>query len=699
MRPCNPGKAFKTILFIESILVFSIISGFLISLLLTLWGSPEQGGTNHPGNRQFWLQNHRILLHFMNDTPSGRDESNTKRPDPPEKILSRYRALIDSGQNDGPSTPLIREFLELKTIEIQVNKSPPARLKRTVFTSPSGYSFVDKQKKRLELKYLHSRKQYARVVDAHRQTPPENKEMKILYLDSLVRNGQNQMAFSLFKDLFRKSHLSAFRMIPAPLLNRLITSLDDEFWYEKLQYLAQKNAFWEIYREKKYIKSTELAALFNAQYQFQRRRYTRANSLLNRVKSDKLGDYKNYLRTMIRLRKAGKDPNIRILAEIDRSKSSPRLHADLLLNAANLFLVRGRLGQAHTLYQRYVGISQDTDHPDYWKALWVSAWIQIKKNQKKLALAYFKKGKDSPVLPYRIANLYWTSQFKKKFSRQIKQYPFSYYYTRLDTPPSFLTRETLKRFITLINGNQSASFLEVISALKFLVKNNLTDDALDLIKLAKPKPQLSNSDRNMLKIIESIIYLKKNNHYRAFIQFKRNFPRYECFYLPQFLSEIYLPIQYEHLIRKYSQENDLDPYLVLALIREESFFRSDAVSPARACGLMQLLFRTARQVSRKTGGRLARSDLFTPAINIRLGTRYLKSLFDKYNGETHLALAAYNAGDRRVDQWIEKFGDVPENQFIEMIPFTQTRTYVKNIYRNHYFYRFYNLKSRTLGGP
>ena len=699
MRPCNPGKAFKTILFVEAILIFSIISSLLICILIGLFVSSEDFPKNETAARHVWIENYKILNFFLDQSESGQEENSKNRTASLDQILKRYRTLQNLNKNQGPAIPLIQEFLKIKTVETQIERDRLRNIPQALFKSIGDYSFFNSQKKILQLKYYHTRKQYARVVEIYNAHPLKNREIRVFYLHSLIKTGKGEEAGRLFNKLFQKSHLSSFRIIPSTELNRLIYRLKDEFWYQKLYYLAKKNAFREIYREKKYIRSPDMAALYNAEYHFRRHRYQRSGNFLKRVKSKDLLAYKHYLSLKIQLRKAVHGEYEPILIDIEKLKNNPPFYTDLILNAANTLLIEGNLKQAHRLYQQFALNRNNTGHSDYWKAIWISAWIQFKSNQKNRALEYFQKGMNSPILPYRIANQFWTSQLKKKFSHELDLYPFSYYYTRLENHPSMLTRKILKRFTTLINGAHGPLFPEVISALKFLIKSDATDDVLELVKLTKHESRLTDSDRNMIKLIESIIYLKKRNYYQAFIHFKKNFPCYECFYLPQFLSEIFLPIQYEDLIKKYSQEHDLDPYLVLALIREESFFRSDVVSSARACGLMQILYGTAREISRKTGYRVTRNDLFIPEINIRLGTSYLKSLINKYNGETHLALAAYNAGDNRVDRWIDKFGNAPEKEFIEMIPFTETRTYVKNIYRNYYFYRFYNLKSHPFTEP
>jgi soluble lytic murein transglycosylase len=128
---------------------------------------------------------------------------------------------------------------------------------------------------------------------------------------------------------------------------------------------------------------------------------------------------------------------------------------------------------------------------------------------------------------------------------------------------------------------------------------------------------------------------------------------------------------------------------VQALIREESFFRTDSLSSAKAYGLMQLLHDTAREIARGSNLKVKAKDLYDPEINIRLGLNHLKMLLDKYDGRLYLALAAYNAGVGAVDQWLADFPNADEEEFIEMIPFSETRNYVKNILRNYFFYRYY----------
>ncbi|MCP5103764.1 MAG: lytic transglycosylase domain-containing protein, partial [bacterium] len=225
--------------------------------------------------------------------------------------------------------------------------------------------------------------------------------------------------------------------------------------------------------------------------------------------------------------------------------------------------------------------------------------------------------------------------------------------------------------------------------LKSLLKNRLIDESLAFIQWAKTTETLNESDQNVFKLIQSILHLKKGDFYHTFVEFRKNFDCYQELRLPRFLHAIYTPVRYRELVETYSEQHRLDKNLVFALIWQESFFRRDIVSPARANGLMQLMYPTAKQIARRQGIRIKRWDLYTPHINIRLGTDHLRELLDKYDNKLHLVLAAYNAGPHRVDSWLKQFGHVSDDEFIELMPFTETRGYVKNILRNYYYYRFY----------
>ncbi len=157
--------------------------------------------------------------------------------------------------------------------------------------------------------------------------------------------------------------------------------------------------------------------------------------------------------------------------------------------------------------------------------------------------------------------------------------------------------------------------------------------------------------------------------------------------LPRPIWELFYPLGYWDQIVRYSGERGLDPYLVAALIRQESTFNPGVRSHAGARGLMQILPSTGRLLARQEKLRYDISDLYDPEINIRYGTRYLKDVLGSFGGRVDYALASYNAGPHRVKRWTGMDLTIPSEVFIEEIPFDETRDYVKLVLRNEMLYR------------
>jgi soluble lytic murein transglycosylase len=136
------------------------------------------------------------------------------------------------------------------------------------------------------------------------------------------------------------------------------------------------------------------------------------------------------------------------------------------------------------------------------------------------------------------------------------------------------------------------------------------------------------------------------------------------------------PMAYDDNIIQQSEKHKINPAWAFAIARRESSFMSDAHSPVGAKGLMQLMPRTAKQVGRK---KVSNKELLDTNKNIKLGTKYLKLLLDKNNGNAVLATASYNAGPYRVRTWLKNKPSLPADIWIETIPYKETRDYVKSV--------------------
>ncbi|HEY2842029.1 MAG TPA: transglycosylase SLT domain-containing protein [Bryobacteraceae bacterium] len=148
------------------------------------------------------------------------------------------------------------------------------------------------------------------------------------------------------------------------------------------------------------------------------------------------------------------------------------------------------------------------------------------------------------------------------------------------------------------------------------------------------------------------------------------------------------PLPYRADLERFSKQNNLDPFLMAALIRQESEFDAAVTSPANARGLTQIEPATGRELSRKLKiPAYTTAKLFQPGLNLQFGTYYLRVVTDQLGGHTEAALAAYNAGMSRAKSWLT-WGDFKEPaEFVETVPFTQTRGYIQAVLRNADAYR------------
>jgi soluble lytic murein transglycosylase len=179
-------------------------------------------------------------------------------------------------------------------------------------------------------------------------------------------------------------------------------------------------------------------------------------------------------------------------------------------------------------------------------------------------------------------------------------------------------------------------------------------------------------------------------HYSVGITTMRQvFPQLEARRVPEIPNEFWrtaFPLPYESSLRNAAAGNHVDPMFMAGLVRQESAFESNAVSHQGAMGLMQVMPSTASKLARQLKVRYARASLTDPGYNLNLGARYLADLLQIF-GTQEAVLAAYNAGEDRVVQWTTGQNYLETAEFVESIPFTETREYVQIVIRNAEVYR------------
>ena len=386
--------------------------------------------------------------------------------------------------------------------------------------------------------------------------------------------------------------------------------------------------------------------------------------------------------------------------------TSPWLEA-ALLSVANLHLVHHEFDQAleafHELQQRFPNGGKAS------YAHWKAAWLALRLGRNPEA----KQGFDEQIALYPNGNevnaaLYWRARLAEEdkqpemaraYYEKLSERFRNYYYAELG-------RQRLKKLPASADPPGRYPLLEKIQPLDH-DKITLADAPADdlhfqkakllgnggLIDLAVRELQMAaaNNSGSWAPAETAQLYLDTGHYDRAIEVMKHSVPSYFAVDIPMLPREYWealFPRPYWPDLKRYAAANRLDPYLVASLIRQESEFNPFAVSRANAVGLMQLLPKTGRTVAHQESlKRYNATALFTPAVNMELGTRYFRGMVDKFGGSYEQALAAYNAGSDRVEEWMGEgtYRDAPE--FVESIPFTETREYVQAILRNANVYR------------
>jgi soluble lytic murein transglycosylase len=211
-----------------------------------------------------------------------------------------------------------------------------------------------------------------------------------------------------------------------------------------------------------------------------------------------------------------------------------------------------------------------------------------------------------------------------------------------------------------------------------------------LIELGLYRPALNElqyaqkvwGDSPAIQATIAFVHNKMGNFRLGITAMKRAYPQYMAAGgedLPLPIQHVLFPVDYWGLLKGNAQAQGLDPYVIAALVAQESTFDAAIRSSANAVGLMQLLPSTGRRYAKKVGMRsFSERALTNPEINVRLGTQYYSDLIERFEGH-HFALASYNAGEHRVQRWLNEVPGLPQDEWIDNIPFPETQNYVKRI--------------------
>ena len=542
---------------------------------------------------------------------------------------------------------------------------------------------------------------------------PPRADIELALGKAYLGAGNNDKAVAVFRRLYYEMPLSAEADEAGNQLRRLVST--DTYGTREMRQtraglLAKGKRYWQAAAEYRQLASegTPDPAM----------QVALANAL---VRSDKSSDARQVLGGIA---SATGEPNAQrlyLLTEISRDddaataayldelrKTSPdsAWFQEALLNTGNRYLLRRDFERAAALYQELADHFANGRYGAY--AHWKAAWLDYRLGRKDEAKKRFEEQITSFPRSLEVPNaLYWRARLAedendtakaRAYYLKLSQRFRNYYY-------ALLARERLPQ-LRKVGAPAEDSVLDKVPELPDRVALQESADGVTDIHLQKARllsngalfdfalkelqPLAGDSDKPW--VTGEIVRLQQDagRPYSALETLKRALPNYfavDTAAIPKSFLQVLFPRAYWQALKDYSATNGLDPYLVASLIRQESEFNPGAISRANAYGLMQLLPSVGKELARETKLKpFSPARLLEPEANIKLGTRYFSDMV-KVNGGVEYALAAYNAGSNRVSDWRSsgQFRDVAE--FVESIPFTETREYVQAIVRNVAVYK------------
>lgn len=310
-------------------------------------------------------------------------------------------------------------------------------------------------------------------------------------------------------------------------------------------------------------------------------------------------------------------------------------------------------------------------------------------------IATYKNTTASPAVHFWLGKIYEKRKKKREsekfYKTVLKSFPDSYYAFRANGRINTLKGGSDKWWTTYpkirlsgesIQGKFPYSYKEIAekhgSYFADLIMLGDYDLALTLMKKDSFFESWVKLQQGQQGGITSSIVIARNAMAKLSDKPDRDNPRWKLIY----------PVQYSEEINRNAGINKLDPVIVLSLMKEESHFNPYARSTSDARGLMQILPCTAKDIARwRRLGRVNERDLYTPAVNIKLGTAYLGYTEGTFDGNMLLSVAAYNAGPGAVQKWLKTLPRGDMDRFVENIPYSQTKNYVKKVFGTYWNYR------------
>ena len=480
---------------------------------------------------------------------------------------------------------------------------------------------------------------------------------------------------------------------------------------EQGRYRDAYNGYASLLKRYRKVADVDHVRLRMAVSQYRRRRLTASVANFKRVTSDDLAPEALYYQAQVARRLQRQKTQLARVSELETRFPHSKWTAAALVRLADHHESNDELDEALARYNQVIQQFPQEEHT--LDARWRVHWNAYRRGRFEEAGRGFEEtARERPRAGELARLLYWAGRAYQEageleradalYRQVMLGYQNTYYGRRAlehlsemqGRRSSIATIEEARKGIDLSDA-MSVNRVERQQRIAELLAVGLPKRALEDAEAAGnskggKRGERSRQDDAAFLMMAAWIHYSEGRPLQTIITIREAFPFHESAtgdLLPRGVWELFYPLPYREHVEHYANARGLDPYLVAALIRQESTFNPRVRSRAGARGLMQLIPATGRQVARQERRRYRTRDLYNPEINIRYGTRYLKDILGRFNGRVDYALASYNAGPHRVKRWTGMDMSIDPEVFIEEIPFDETRRYVKLVLRNEMLYR------------
>ncbi len=503
------------------------------------------------------------------------------------------------------------------------------------------------------------------LYEAYVKDFPEDDEASYIYGQLLKKNSLKDKASAVFRKLYIKasylsaaarSELGSDQITTADIVDHASSLIKQYDFEEAERDLKQALAVCSAKNRQEILKNLAYALFKQKKYREAAELYGEVNDLLYKARSlYRAGDKKGFENTLNTLtnrndKKAG-FLLVTVAADRRREKDFSRalqIYQDVLKN--------------------YPSDAED--------ALWGIGWTQyLSGNYQKSEETFSQLHAQYDDAKY----LYWQAR-----SMEAQNKDASSLYTRLTAADNnnfyavlayARTRRMLPRLSSLNMSDGTPGKTRSKERIEALISVNMREEAV---------AELAAASRNTSSLPDLMYNAAK---FQELGEFKRSISLTVKIPYSEKMHRFWYPLAFWDKVEQAAKRNNIDPFIVLSVMREESRFDQAVKSPAGAYGLMQLMPQTAYRLDKSLNLGIRRpSQLTDPKNNIQLGSFYLRSLLDEFHSLAHM-LAAYNAGELAVRSWQQRFDYRSIDEFIEDIPYNETRNYVKKVLTSYFQYK------------